>query len=374
MKSFFTFISFSMLAIFCSACNAQSKYYLAIGTYTKTQQNGIFVYQFDPKSGSLEFISKTQQISNPSFLIFNKNQSKVYAVGEEQEGLVYAFDFNKKLGTLTLLNQQETKGAHPCYITLSQDEKNLFVANYSSGNLSCFPIDSKGEIGSLNQLIQHTGKSIRPQQKSAHAHSIVNKPNSNEYLSADLGTDKIFRYTYSPDTEKALSPYHNQEFVTLEKGAGPRHIAFNKTNTVCYIVNELDATVSVLDIKTDQFKQIQRVQMNDADFSGTNGAADIHLSRDGKFLYASNRGSANEIVIFSVNTNNGELTKIGSQKSLGVGPRNFAIDPTDNFLLVANQNSDDVFVFKRNKNTGLLSYTNHKINIGSPVCLAFASK
>ena len=127
--------------------------------------------------------------------------------------------------------------------------------------------------------------------------------------------------------------------------------------------------VSVFDRNKKGLKNIQNISMNAADFKGENGAADIHLSNDGKFLYATNRAAINEIVIFKVDDKSGKLERIGSQSTLGKTPRNFMIDPTDQFLLVANQNSDDVFVFKRDKTTGMLTYTNEKISLGSPVCL-----
>ncbi|WP_052305779.1 lactonase family protein [Pseudopedobacter saltans] len=357
-----------------SLCSAKDKYFLVIGTYTKSQDKGIFVYEFDTKIGGLKFVSNTEQIKNPSFLTFNKKQDKIYSVGEENGGLVYSFDFDQTTGRLKLINQQRTNGVHPCYVTLSNDDKYLFAANYSSGNLSSFPIGEKGEIHKIDQLIQHLGKGIKPQQNSAHAHSIINIPNTDQFLSADLGADKIYRYLYNPQQKEILSPYPSQEYIELEKGVGPRHITFNQTGKIAYVINELEATVSVLVLNDDKFSEIQQIRMNSDDFSGVNGAADIHISKDGKFLYASNRGSANEIVIFSVDKKSGKLIRTGNQSTLGKAPRNFAIDPTDNFLLVANQNTNDVIVFKRDKKTGTLSDTGNKINIGSPVCLIFSKQ
>src|SRR5690606_24775888 len=130
MKTTFSLLIFAMLIISYASSNAQNKYHLLVGTYTKSQQHGIFVYEFDTKTGNLTLRTHTEKISNPSFLTINKSQNKVYSVGEENGGLVYAFDFDKKSGKLALLNQQKTNGKHPCYITLSKNEKHLFVANY----------------------------------------------------------------------------------------------------------------------------------------------------------------------------------------------------------------------------------------------------
>ena len=197
---------------------------------------------------------------------------------------------------------------------------------------------------------------------------------NNQLLSADLGVDKVFQYTYnSNNSAEPLQP-SKQAFVDMPAGNGPRHITFNKKGNLVYVIGELDATISVYNYINNELSPIQRIDMNESGFTGTNGAADLHLSHDGKFLYATNRGSANEIVIFKVNDKDGKLTKIGSTSSLGKAPRNFAIDPTDKFLLVAHQDSDDIFVFERNQNTGLLKYTGTKLELGSPVCLIFASK
>ncbi|MFM2327499.1 MAG: hypothetical protein RIR31_1701, partial [Bacteroidota bacterium] len=106
-----------------------------------------------------------------------------------------------------------------------------------------------------------------------------------------------------------------------------------------------------------------------ADFKGVIGSADIHVSPNGKFLYCSNRGDANTISIFSIHPTDGKLTLIGHQSTLGKTPRNFNFDPSGNFLLVANQNTDDIVIFKIDKKTGLLTDTGKKVNVGNPVCL-----
>jgi 6-phosphogluconolactonase len=178
----------------------------------------------------------------------------------------------------------------------------------------------------------------------------------------------LFIYNYNGGSIKPLT-WENEAQIKIKDGAGPRHFTFNKAENKLYVLNELSATITVFDLSNNQFIEKQYISLNDDNFKGQNSAADIHLSADGKFLYATNRGSVNEIVIFKVNKSNGELTRIGKQSTLGKTPRNFMIDPSDKFLIVANQNSDDIYVFKRNKKTGLLTYTNQMINVGSPVCL-----
>lgn len=347
------------------------KQYLIIGTYTQNQDKGLYVYSFNSKTGELTFESNTENINNPSYLVINKVGNKVYSVDEDNNGGVNSFNFNKDSGKLSFINSQKVNGQHPCYIILSDDEKHLMTANYSSGNLSVLPINNDGSIAPLKQLIQHTGSSVdKSRQNNAHAHSIINSPNGNLMFASDLGTDKIYTYQYQPEEQDVLKVVERAS-INVKPGSGPRHFIFNKKGNIAYLIEELNATISVYSYENQELKEFQRVDMNAADFNGKNGAADIHLSHDGKFLYASNRGTANDISIFKVNQKNGLLNRIGSQSTGGKNPRNFAIDPTDKFLLVANQSTNDVIVFSRNKKSGLLKETGQKISLGTPVCLVF---
>ena len=347
-------------------------YHLIIGTYTKTQDKGLFVYKFDSKTGKLSFEANSEGVKNPSYLAISKDGSKVYSVNESgtnRKGGVSAFNLNQKTGELALINEQETKGAGPCYISIANDQKYVFTANYAGGNVSALPLNDDGSIGILAQVVQHEGQSINPnRQKEPHSHSVIFSPDGAILYNADLGTDKLYAYQYNPNEAQPLSDA-NPAFTKIEAGFGPRHFEFNKQANRVYLISELTAMISVFDIKDKNLNLIQNISMNTSDFKGTNGAADIHLSNDGKFLYATNRGTANEIVIFKVAKNSGELERIASVSSKGETPRNFMIDPTDQFLLVANQNSNDVYVFKRDKKTGLLTDINEKITIGNPVCL-----
>lgn len=371
--NFRLFTNLLLLIMFPALLFAQNKnnryQHLIIGTYTKTQDNGLFVYKFDTKTGKLDFESKTEGIKNPSYLAISKSGNNVYAVGEGVKSSAYAFNFDNKNGELTLINAQETIGKGPCYVTISNDEKFIVTANYGGGSVSVLPINSDKSLGQLAQLIQHTGSSVNPSRQSApHAHSAMFSNDGGKVYVTDLGVDKLFVYSYDSSSKKPLI-WENEKVIKIQDGLGPRHFTFNKAENKLYVLNELFATITVFEKNNNDFKQLQYVNLNDANFKGENGAADIHFSNDGKFLYATNRGSVNEIVIFKVDQKNGELTKIGKQSTLGKTPRNFMIDPSDNFLLVANQNSDDIYVFKRNKKTGMLTYTNEMLKIGSPVCL-----
>ncbi len=346
--------------------------HLLIGTYTKTQTNGIFVYKFDTKTGKLTFESKTEGIKNPSYLAINKEGTKVYSVnetGDDRKGGVTSFDFNAKTGGISFLNSQETVGTGPCYINVANDNKFIFTANYAGGSISVLPLKKDGSIGVLSQLIQHEGNSVDLSRQAApHTHSVIFSNDGKTLFSANLGTDKLYAYDYNSSFEKPLQNAA-QPFVNVDSGFGPRHFTFNKKGDKLYLLSEMKAMITVFDYKDKVLTKNTVVNLNLDGIERKNGAADIHLSNDGKFLYATNRGDVNEIVIFKVNQKDGSIARIGAQSSMGKTPRNFIIDPSDNFLLVAHQNSDDIYVFKRNKKTGTLTYSNEMLKVGSPVCL-----
>jgi 6-phosphogluconolactonase len=183
----------------------------------------------------------------------------------------------------------------------------------------------------------------------------------------DLGIDKVMMYAFNAATGK-LTPA-KQRFAKSVDGSGPRHFTFHPNNKYAYLIEELSGTVETFQYNNGSLKNIQRISTMPAGDTSFAGSADIHVSPDGKFLYASNRSTANTLAIFKVNQQNGKLTFIAHQSTMGQTPRNFNFDPTGNFLLAANQNSDQVVIFKRDKMTGLLTDTGKRIDVGKPVCL-----
>jgi 6-phosphogluconolactonase len=185
----------------------------------------------------------------------------------------------------------------------------------------------------------------------------------------DLGVDRVYQYKIDAGQANALKPAA-APFLAISPGAGPRHLVFHPSGKFAYLVLELEGAVMALDYKDGSLTAKQTISMTDKNFKGNVSGADIHVSPDGRFLYASNRGDADEIAIYSIDAK-GELKLVGRQSVLGKTPRNFAIDPTGNFLLAANQNSNSVVIFKRDLNTGLLTPTGKEITIDKPVCLKF---
>lgn len=358
---------FSVLILPC--CLAQD-FYLLTGTYTGTGSKGIYVYRFNAATGKAEWISNTDSIVNPSFLAAHGDH--VYAVNETSRatpGKVSSFFFDKKSGSLRFLNAQYTGGDNPCHLALSADGKWLAVANYSGGNLSILPVNQDGSLMPYAQLIRHAGKSINERrQKQAHVHQTVFSADNTYLFAPDLGLDQVVIYTFNPQAESPLSPA-SPPYIDIAPGSGPRHLVFSPNKKFAYLVNELSGMAMAYSYANGVFSKIQELPIYPQGFKGAIDAAEIDVSPDGKFLYTSQRGEGNLLSVFRINEHTGKLKLKGHQPVLGKAPRNFTIDPTGNYLLVANQDSDNIVIFHRNKRSGLLKATGDEIKMPKPVCL-----
>jgi 6-phosphogluconolactonase len=366
--------AFTLLLFFSACSTAQKNYYLLVGTYTKGKSTGIHVYDFDPKNGSATIVDSVQT-PNPSYLAVAPNQKFVYAVSETQRGSfsgkVRAFSFDKSRRKLSFINEQPSVGDNPCYIVVDKTGKWVIVGNYTSGTLAVLPIGSDGSLGEAVSSSQHTGHGVNPQRQEApHVHSTVLSPDNKYLFVQDLGTDKIIQYSFDDETG-AIAP---RDSVKLQDGSGPRHFVFHPNGKWAYLVQEMAGTVTAFDYQNGKLKNMQTVSALPAGYNQFFTSADIHVSNDGKFLYASTRDSANIITVFTVDQQKGTLTAAGRQPVLGKTPRNFNFDPTGDYLLVANQNSDEVVIFKVDQKTGLLTDTGNRIDVGNPVCIKWIEK
>jgi 6-phosphogluconolactonase len=341
---------------------------LLVGTYTQKGSKGIYVYHFDTATGKAVELSHTESVVNPSFLAITKDKQYVYAVNESNEGAISAF--NLKRNQLKLINQVTTKGADPCYVTISPDQKNIFVANYSGGSIAQFYRFADGRLSNIRQLIQHQGSSInKERQTSAHVHGTFFSPDGNYLFTPDLGMDKVYIYPFS-NTKYPPLQTDKVTIIQSKEGAGPRHLCFSKNNQFIYVMEELSGNISVYQFHKGGTKHVQSIGAHPDSFNKQAGSADIHLSPDGRFLYASNRGEENNIVKLKV-LPNGKLDNSSKTytSTLGNKPRNFTISEDGKWLLVANQDSDSIIIFKINPINGDLIPTGNTIKVSMPVCL-----
>jgi len=367
MKNIYA-ILLSILALTTTQAQ-KNKFNLIIGTYTKScESKGIYVYEFDSNTGAFTLKNNTENILNPSYLTVSSDNKFVYSVSEnDKKSSVSAFGFNSKSGKLDFMNYQNPNGLNPCYII--NDDKNVITANYSSGNISVLGKNSDGSIGEVKQVVQHTGKSVNAnRQEAPHAHMVYFSPDKKYVLANDLGTDKVYLYQNNPNSATEVLTLKSS--IEVKPGSGPRHLIFSKDGKYVYVLQELDGTITSFSYADGTLKKVSETTVVAADFKGDIGAADIHISPDGKFLYATNRGTANDISAFKI-LKNGKLEFVQRTSTLGKGPRNFNIDPTGNFLLVGHQYTNEIVIFKRDKTTGMLTNTGKKIELCSPVCLVF---
>lgn len=367
-----------------SAGPAGGVYNLLVGTYTGSGSDGIYVYRFDTDSGRATPVSSAKT-ENPSYLVASRDGRHVYAVNElpgdagpaSVRGGVSAFDFDAKTGALKFVNRVSSEGNDPCYLSLSPDGRYLVAANYSvasdpGGSLSVFPVEATGALGAAVLNVHHEGSGpVKGRQDGAHVHSTVFSPDGKYLFVQDLGVDKLYSYRYTPDGSRGLIGPTESRYTLVKAGSGPRHLVFSANGRFAYVTSELNASVDVYRYDDGRLAHVETVPMTAPGFAGKVGGGALHLSPDGRFLYATNRGDANDIVIYAVNAADGKLKLVGRQSSLGKTPREFAIDPSGKWLIVGNQDSDSVFVFRRDVASGRLEPNPAQIKIDKPVDFKF---
>ena len=352
--------------------------HLYVGTYTSgpSKSEGIYLYRFDARNGRITPHNIVKGVQEPSFLAIDRRRRFLYAVNEtldfqgQKSGAVSAFAIDQRTGSLSFLNKQPSMGAAPCHISISNDGRFALIANYFGGNVAVLPIEKDGSLGRSVDVRQHEGMGPNAErQKAPHAHSVLLDDANRFAFVNDLGTDKVVIYEFDRNTGK-LSPNAAQPFYQARPGAGPRHFKIHPNGRFAFLLNELDMTVTSLnfDAKLGKLSEVQTLSTLPTGYAGTNTCADIHISPDGNFLYASNRGH-DSVVSYSIDTKTGSLQLIEHVQTGGKTPRNFAIDPTGSYLLAANQRSDSIVVFGIDRLTGKLRATGQTVSVPSPVCL-----
>ncbi|MGY2288600.1 lactonase family protein [Pseudomonas sp. SDO528_S397] len=358
---------------------------LLVGSYTANTSEGIYRLQFDSRTG--QFSGKpvlAAKAQNPSWLTFSNDRTYLFVVNEngpgqkDPVGRVSSYRIDPKTHQLTLINQAQSLGNEPTHSSVAADGRYLFVANYSvledpGGTLAVLPLGADGTLSSPVQLSAHPASRVNPErQASNHVHSVVSSPDGRYVFANDLGADKIFVYHYDPkaNPQMPLTPA-NPASVQLPAGSGPRHLLFSADGKHAWLTTEMSAQVAVFDWHDGTLTQTQIVGYADGQPVSDKAGAALHASADGKFLYVSNRGTANQIIVFSVDPATAHLTQLQRRSVEGDHPREFSLDPTGKFLLIANQKSNEIVVVERDAKTGLLGKTVQKLPIDAPSDLKF---
>jgi 6-phosphogluconolactonase len=332
---------------------------LYVGAYTWNSSRGVYCSGLDLGTGVLSATNLAGATTSASWVLLHPNRRFLYAVNEDG-GKVVAFSVNAATGGLTLLNQQDSNGASPCHLALDQSGKFLFVANYTGGSFTVFPIQPDGRLAAATAHMQHAGT-------APHVHCIALDRNNQFALVCDLGLDRVYSYRF--DSLAGTVTANSVPWTTVPAGAGPRHLAFGPADRRVYVICEKNSTVIGFNYNATNgtLASFQTLSTLPSGYSGQKWAAEIAFHPSGRFLYASNRGY-NSVAVFTVEAATGALTLV-QQQPTGQTPRHFAIDPGGRFCLVANQDSDEVRLYAIDPQTGLLSSTAQKLSVSKPVCV-----
>jgi 6-phosphogluconolactonase len=367
IKKSILLICLSVFLFGCQTDQDKNKTLLFVGSFTdKKPGDGIHIYEFNTETGEANLTYTLDNITNTSFLKISNNGQYLYSVVESQmknNGKVASFKVDVENSKIALLNIQDCGGINPAHLEIDKSGNYLTNSNYSDGSLSLFKIKNDGRLSEVKQVLKFKDSSIiKNRQQSSHIHSSNFSPDNKYLFAHDLGADKIRKFTFDTSNDSLK----NHQEIKTKLGNGPRHFMFHTNGKFGYGIDELSGTITAYHYKNanltfiEDYKTYQKKQ-------DIYRAADIHISDDGNFLYASNRGPEEDsIVVFLINKENGRLQLIEHVNTGGNHPRNFAISPDGKFLLVSNQFSNNIVIFKRDLKTGKLTKLLHQIAVNSP--------
>lgn len=362
----------SKLLAFVGCLNREAPYFQG------ARGNGLAVYSFDEGTLEAELICETDSVDNPTFLSVSADGSRVYANSEVfawREGLVTAFAFDRARRELQHINMRSSLGSITAHNMMTHDGSKLLVANYAMGeggpdqSLVVYGIREDGGLSEPLASVAHHGSGPnKERQERSHAHSFTQLPKSGLAIACDLGLDRLISYRIGSDG--GLKCLAN---LAMPAGSGPRHLAVDPTGRFGFVTNELDSTISSvrLNAASGQMELLDTQPTVPAGARDGNHCADIQISPEGRFIYASNRGH-DSIVIHAADPQTGKLRLVGHVPCGGATPRKITLTPSGNTLWSANQNGDCIAIFRRDPDSGMLSDTGRSIEIGTPMCIRFA--
>ncbi|NGP46282.1 lactonase family protein [Bacillaceae bacterium SIJ1] len=338
-----------------------------IGTYTKNESQGVYKLSFNAATGKLSTPALVAELQNPTYVNPSKDGRVLYAVAKEGESGGVAAYRVESMGELALLNKQIDGAGSPCHVSVNDARTQVVTANYHTGIIALYPVNEDGSLLPVASTVQHEGCGPNEaRQEKAHAHYAGFTPDQKYVVAVDLGTDELVTYAVANDQLEPVARFR------FSAGAGPRHIIFHPNGHDAYVLTELSNEVVVLSYnKSDgRFTEKQVIPTLPRDFYENSQGSAIHVSADGRFVYAANRGH-DSIAVFSVDSGSSELTLVERVSTEGHWPRDFALDPTEGYVIVSNQETDNVLVYQRDRQSGRLTALAGEQNVSSPVCVKF---
>jgi 6-phosphogluconolactonase len=377
MKSSAAF-SLASAATLANAGGVNKEELLLVGTQTTGASKGIYAYSFDQATGELKQTGLAAAAPNPTFLALAPGGDRLFAVSEvdhfagKEGGGVTGFTLDRRNAKLTEINGVSSHGAAPCHVAVDHTGHCVFVANYNGGSAGSFLVNADGQLSEAVSFFQYTGHGPNAErQEKPHAHRVTVSPDNRFLMVNDLGLDEIHIYKLDAKTA-VLTPNQPAAWKSVA-GAGPRALRFHPNGKWAYCVTELNSTVDVLhwNEKQGTFEQVQNIGLLPEGYKGATRGCDIVFDQQGHFAYVANRDN-NFMVSFTVSDTDGKLTMIERTSCGGKTPRHFSLSPNNRWLLVANQDSDNIAVFARDTHTGKLANSGKSFPLANPQCLVFA--
>lgn len=342
-----------------------------IGTYTNGESKGIYSFELDTLAGKIANVNVAAALENPTYLCITNDHHYLYSVIKEGENGGIAAYAVKQGGKLELLNSEVEAGSPPCHVSIDVKNRYVFSANYHKGTVQSYLINqATGRINPPASIIKHedVNHGPDPRQEKAHTHFAGMTPDGNYLAVVELGSDLLITYHVGETGELTRV---NQ--LALPPGSGPRHLVFHPIKgNIAYLMTEFSSEVFVLSYHAEDgsFSILQTIATIPADFAENNQGSAIHLSNDGRFVYAGNRGH-NSIAIFATDEETGMCRLVENVSTEGDWPRDFVLDPTEKFVIASNQNSSNLVLFSRDSETGKLALLQKDIVVPNPVCVKF---
>ncbi|MBV6497844.1 MAG: 6-phosphogluconolactonase [Prosthecobacter sp.] len=342
-----------------------------VSAFASGEKAGIHVFGFDSENGALKPLKRATGVQSPFFIALSPDKRFLYSIDEfgGKDNYVAAFVIEGRAGDLRLLNRQNTQGTASCFVEVDPTGKSVLIANYSSGNVSSFPVKGDGSLGESVSFFQHSGSSADPErQKGPNAHCFVISPDAKHALACDLGIDKVMIYTLDAASAK-LAPNAAQPFAKLTPGSGPRHLTFHPNGRLVYVINELANTITAFDWNAAEgtLKEKQTIATLPKDFAGKSYTADLKITPDGRHLYGTNRGH-DSLASYRID-DDGTLTLLAIQPSGGKGPQNLLITPDGRWLLCANMPGGNVVVFQIDAKSGGITPKGQPVGVPMASCI-----
>ena len=375
----------ALFSVFFMACTGENNQqnlqgsgeYIYAGTFEGEGSEGLYVFELNREELSLRHIQTVTNRLGPNFQAIHPNKQYLYSVGDdpfsenEPFGTLSAYQINQENGVLELISEQSVEGRGTAHVSVDPMGEFVYVSNYTEGNVVMFRILEDGSVTEAIDSQQHEGKSINENRQNApHVHQAVPSADGRFLYVSDLGIDKIMIYEIEREEGK-LVPAVTPWFESVP-GSGPRHLALHPNGEFAYSNEELSVTVTALSVdeETGALSQIQRLSMlpDDVVREDYMSGADIHISKDGRYLYASVRGE-NLLAIYEIDQSSGQLTFVKHVSTEGDHPRNFMVDEEGEFVIVANRDGDHIVVFDRNSETGELTFTGTEAEVPVAVCV-----